>query len=770
MEQIETQASDLRYLTAPVGALSDSASVSYETPQSRPQMSPGSAMYGDNSALQPGGDSPGNANAGASKRKSSEDGAGIAKQTRSKRNRYISIACNECKRRKIKCNGETPCQRCGNLNLACLYAPNCCTNNFKDSDEFKMITEQLSRLQEEVNWLKSMRNLQSEPRLAPPTSDRIMPTGGSVIAPSPSQSSASGQRPDYLGKQTPFQGPTSTAFTLDVARETISNMGWKTTEEGDDIEPLPSSSMVTTISTQMADPLLEFDKDEMVRLCRVHEDEIGIMYPVINIQTVIAHVKNVSLYLRGQRPMELLNDLETLQLKIIICCALVVEGHGHSEKALRLYESMENIINRKLMSDGLDVCDLPLLALVAGYRFLSNEEVLAWRVMGQVVRLCVELGIHQKRGLMMIQNEAERKNALNSFWSAYVLDRRWAFGTGLPYAIQDEEIDPTLPMPEEYPYLVAMITYSRIGAKVWRQVNHFGPVLAHELGQEEIERLDQEILRWYETVPEEIRVRSWDKETQIISTPSYNLQRLRIWTYLRFNQIRTWLYTPVLHSATSIMTHPLEAQRVVDLAKDTIQYLHHLNSTTNLYRRAQVFYHQFLSAAIAVVFLASVHAPVRFSAVCREEFYMALDLVKDLSVKSWVSQRLWRTIKSLKDVAPRFGLNPDEDPHSSAALGMIGLARGHMDTMQTNQPMFQHPPMPPRQSTDNMMPNNNGQKIQSEMSKIFEGYVGLNGVQFGTNGEDQHVPPPHAMTSPDSQNPIFTSADGTVFPHMREMF
>lgn len=420
-----------------------------------------------------------------------------------------------------------------------------------------MIAAQLSRLQEEVNWLnQSLRNMQSEPRLAPPTSDRIMPTGGSVIAPSPSQSSASGQRPDYLGKQTPFQGPTSTAFTLDVARETISNMGWKTAEEGDDIEPLPSNNMVTTISTQMADPLLEFDKDEMVRLCRVHEDEIGIMYPVINIQTVIAHAKNVSLYLRNPRPMELLNDLETLQLKIIICCALVVEGHGHSEKALRLYESMENIINRKLMSDGLDVSDLPLLALVAGYRFLSNEEVLAWRVMGQVVRLCVELGIHQKRGLMTIQNEAERKNALNSFWSAYVLDRRWAFGTGLPYAIQDDEIDPTLPMPvslieacvyhrdqvtnvfqEEYPYLVAMITYSRIGAKVWRQVNHFGPVLAHELGQEEIERLDQEILRWYETVPEEIRVRSWDKETQITSTPSYNLQRLRIWTYLRFNQV-----------------------------------------------------------------------------------------------------------------------------------------------------------------------------------------------------------------------------------------
>ena len=83
---------------------------------------------------------------------------------------------------------------------------------------------------------------------------------------------------------------------------------------------------------------------------------------------------------------------------------------------------------------------------------LSNDEVLAWRVMGQVARLCFELGIHQKRGLMRIQNEVDRKNAMMSFWSAYVLDRRWAFGTGLPYAVQDEEIDPQLPLPVRHPH------------------------------------------------------------------------------------------------------------------------------------------------------------------------------------------------------------------------------------------------------------------------------------------------------------------------------
>lgn len=210
------------------------------------------------------------------------------------------------------------------------------------------------------------------------------------------------------------------------------------------------------------------------------------------------------------------------------------------------------------------------------------------------------------------------------------------------------------------------------------------------------------------------------------------------------------------------MANPLQSQRVVDLAKDTIRYLTHLNNTTNLYRRVQVFYHQFLTSAIASVFLASVHNPVRFSAQCREEFYMALELVKDLSAKSWVSQRLWRTIRSLRDVAPRFGLNPDDDPQSTAALGMIGLARGHMDP--SNQAPFRKPSLPGQQSQaatpDSIAPN--GAKIQTEMSRMFEGYVGLNGFQY--TGSEQVPPPPNAdMGTPDS-------AGGNVFAQFREMY
>lgn len=225
----------------------------------------------------------------------------------------------------------------------------------------------------------------------------------------------------------------------------------------------------------------------------------------------------------------------------------------------------------------------------------------------------------------------------------------------------------------------------------------------------------------------------------------------------------------------------MQAQRVVDLAKDTIRYLTHLNNATNLYRKFQVFYHHFLSSALAVLFLASVHAPVRFSTTCREEFYMALDMVKDLSAKSWVSKRLWKAISSLKEVAPRIGLrqNPDDDPHNTAALTMAGLASGRISaaspvpispygrpSITSTTPSLATQQSTPRMDSNSQLPNN-GTRIHTEMSRIFEGYVGINGLagaeqSFGGNS----LPRPGA---PSGGLSPFTATDTTVFQHFKDM-
>lgn len=317
---------------------------------------------------------------------------------------------------------------------------------------------QMTRLQDQVDSLnQSMNSLRSETlRLAPiQDANKVLPLPTAPMAQSPASSLSSLQRPELTHlKSHPFRGPTSMAFSLDVANNTIHNMGYNGIGEGEEQNVASSddaNSRPAVAAAEVAtDPLWGFSQDEMVRLCRLHEEEVGIMYPVIEIQSTIDHAQGIAIYMDSNRKQgvpPVLNDDKTLLLKIVMCCALVVEEHGHSEKAIRLYDSMEAVLNRKLMAEGCDFANLPLLALVAGYRFLSNDEVLAWRVMGQVARLCLEWGIHQRTGLMRISSEEERRNALNSFWTAYMLDRRWAFGTGLPYVVQDDEIDSELPMP-----------------------------------------------------------------------------------------------------------------------------------------------------------------------------------------------------------------------------------------------------------------------------------------------------------------------------------
>jgi hypothetical protein len=91
---------------------------------------------------------------------------------------------------------------------------------------------------------------------------------------------------------------------------------------------------------------------------------------------------------------------------------------------------------------------------------------------------------------------------------------------------------------DDHPYLHATVSYSRLGARVLHLLSRINSTPQTDLPYAEIESLDKEIMQWYDSSPEEVKVRDWTIEKRMASTPSYNLQRLQIWTYLRFNQVR----------------------------------------------------------------------------------------------------------------------------------------------------------------------------------------------------------------------------------------
>lgn len=280
-----------------------------------------------------------------------------------------------------------------------------------------------------------------------------MPPG--MLAPSPAQSSVSGRQPSVTQVRTPgtYRGSTSTSHMIGLAQNNAGIAIPDISDHANQTDPLARGL------SDGADPILQYSTDEMLRLCELHDIEIGVMYPVLNMGSVTEHARNLATQfdsLRHQPSTQQFNDDKTLELKMVMCCALVVEENGPSVKAQKLFDSMESTLNRKLLTDEAHVSILPLLCIFAGYRFLTGDEGLAWRVIGQVCRLCLELGLHRSQVHQAIPDPSERKNALHSFWSAYVLDRRWAFNTGLPYVIQDADIDPKLDYPVGKPHSLTL--------------------------------------------------------------------------------------------------------------------------------------------------------------------------------------------------------------------------------------------------------------------------------------------------------------------------
>ncbi|EXJ86080.1 hypothetical protein A1O1_06449 [Capronia coronata CBS 617.96] len=648
--------------------------------------------------------SPAPTNGHGEKRKAEGDASGDKQtHTRSKRNRYISIACNECKRRKIKCNGQTPCQRCGNLSLECVYAPNCCTNSLKDSAEFNQMREHIRALQDQVNELHaSLNELRNrtdamysgpvDPNFAPDSTQRSMSM--SVSRTLPPLISSKRPPPRALPQ---FHGPTSTLYGLDVARSSLKTMGITHTAPEDGAVSRERSRAASPASLlpphPTKDPLWLIDSAEVERLLNVYDEEIGIMYPAVDSERLHKHAtvlyKFIGASLRtgfgqpGLPGADTFDDEDTTILKMVLAITLTVEGHGRSELGQRFFDAAKPATDLKLVT-ALDLKSVMLTVLTATFYFQKDEEAQAWRFIGIAARMCIEMGLHRKDSLLRsFTNEAEYRQAVRIFWTVYALDRRWSFGTGMPFALQDADIDPALPEPDEsHQYLRHITKYNQIATKVWYHN------LSYEAGQntkkDEIGFLDYQVLQWYQQLPDSLQFRNHDFPREKDNS-GRAVQRLRLLMYLRRNQARISIYRPILHSATSIVENRHYAQNVVDVAKDTINTLTAVNQVSDIYRTQQILYNYFLVQALAVLFLSVAHAPGIFCAQTRQEFYAAIEIVKGFSTKSHVSKRLWRTIRGLKDVGDKIGLlarvgtslnDAEQDAHSNAAVAMAGLA-GH---------------------------------------------------------------------------------------------
>ncbi|KIW44407.1 uncharacterized protein PV06_02879 [Exophiala oligosperma] len=608
---------------------------------------------------------------------------------------------NECKRRKVKCSGSKPCQRCDNLSLDCVFTRSYYSNSIRDNEEFIQMRNQIAFLQNQINDLSNSR---SDPSTPPVPNDR---NEGHLVASSMSKTlrTVPAGSPGLVDTDiAQFHGPTSSMYGFDIANSTLQSMG--ITPAPSDPGPLPETrSTCTPPKSSLAielsgDPLWAVNQAEAIRLCKVYDEEIGIMYPHIDMAKVFRHVHALftcthvtisvpdgsgQLYFQGTDPLD---NEDVIIVKMVVAIGLLLVNSGKSDLSQQLYDSIQDNINAKILS-ALSIRSVTLFILTAHFHFQKDEEAQAWRFIGIAARLCLEMGLHRSENISKsFPDEADRLEAVRNFWVVYALDRRYSFGTGLPFALQDQHLDRSLPGPDNaFPYLKHITEFNHIAGKVWHENMVYKP--DDKDRRDAVAFLDYQILQWYSQLPESL---TFSKDLLVEQRiPRRGARRLRFLMYLRKNQARMSVYRPILYSATSIRENRQLAQEVVDVAKDTILTISSINEVSDLYSTQQVCYNYFLVQAMAVIFLAVCHAPADFCDQTRDEFCTVVELIKGFNTSSYIAKRVWQTIRRLREIGDKIGLlarrvsepGHDAQPHdaAAAAAAVAGLSAHHHQKM-----------------------------------------------------------------------------------------
>jgi hypothetical protein len=156
--------------------------------------------------------------------------------------------------------------------------------------------------------------------------------------------------PDYVG-------PTSAEFgIMQGQKSTGESDGYGDGESETESTTAPSPVAVSDVEAMSNDPLGCFGKEEALRLVDVYENNVGLMYPCIDLDSVRSYVDDY--YKDGSRAEV---------LKIILATALLAESHGRSERAALLADSVEDRFAARVKIPEVDMKELLILTLLVSF-------------------------------------------------------------------------------------------------------------------------------------------------------------------------------------------------------------------------------------------------------------------------------------------------------------------------------------------------------------------------------------------------------------------
>ncbi|KAH8723114.1 hypothetical protein GQ44DRAFT_741244 [Phaeosphaeriaceae sp. PMI808] len=627
---------------------------------------------------------------------------------RSKRARYTAVACNECKKRKLKCIGGGEgviCGRCVAGGMTYVYVSDSShtatgdkdNDKYKDKDKqkddssrYQHLIDEISILRQQVTELCSTvgqltRFLQPEP-LSPSRQHNR----SHEYEPAERRGTGEPKEPHFVGHTRP-------AFSLGIARSSLTLMGIATNT----LMPssCPDSLAASPASEQEHWPAeAGLGSDCLLSFTILEIEDVESVYPFLSSDELAGNARGILNFVRSTseggasdklRPSGAKIGIRDVQaLRLALSTVIVIEACSKSELSNNMVESIERDLCNISGYSTLGLKELQLWTMLSIYYFHCDEDLLAWRTIGVAVRKALEMGLHRKESLMDNFMDAKTRGiAVRTFWCIYVLDRRWSFGTSLSFAFADRDIDPELPEPgEDFPYLQCLVGYGRLCSRVWDALPRFGPPQQFIL-ENTVAFLEFATQTWVNLIPVDLQLRH--PRLGLAPRPQPRvLHRLRALLYLRGNHTRMLIRQHHVLSSANIAADVASARLVVDIAQDTIQVLVHLNEASDIYVHQQNAFHYFLLSALAVILLAECHAPAVFAGPCQESYVRAVGLVKGFKRQSLASRRLWKCIKGFLPGTSSLGMQISSgNQHDMGVAGLQCMASGNQvaDSQGGNQ-------------------------------------------------------------------------------------
>ncbi|EWG47577.1 hypothetical protein FVEG_07645 [Fusarium verticillioides 7600] len=597
----------------------------------------------------------------------------ITRGGRRKRNEYALVACMLCKSRKVKCDGQWPCQRCIKRGVECSYPrrgniPSMSPMPTEMSLEMDYSPSTDDAVTPHISATSGITILKEAPRQPVKTSRSL---GTSLQSPAPTEKSPTARRSSFVDT---FSLARSCLQANGIVDEVEEDVQGSMSKPGLTLEECLASS-----SNDCLDSVLDLGYDRARHLFITFAKTIFPIYPCVDLHSaemVLNTVFGRSASHTSQPASMTLTKIDIL--KALLGLTLLIEEDSTSPLARHLQRYVDWSVEKVLMGRGPTIDDVAMATLMGLYSFHKSEHIKAWRLVSLASRTCFELGLHRAPEVAVkTVGVPGTFSPRELFCCVYVLDRTFSFATDLPHTTKDEDIDERcFDLGTSSPFLVVTMEYTRLNAEILGLTKASTKTVTESRQQKEY--LDYKLQRLRDQFRD---LTTAARSTTLPSSPWNPLQNevlmndLETFLEIRICHSRILLRKPLLHSYKGDRDKTAAAAVCIQCAKATIFLCSGVINKAVPLKCLRSSYEYFTVSSLAIILLVVSQDPETYGPESRDAFQEAIRILQVSKCRNFACGNLSFTFEQLLRIGERLHMPKDSNTPLLQDFGDIDMGQ-----------------------------------------------------------------------------------------------